>query len=113
LLSRLLAVLQDGAELAYQLAAASPLAELLGSAITNYRDPAEIRRNHVHYYHPVGSCRMGVANDPAAVCGPDGQVHGLEGLYLADCSIIPETPRSNTNMPAVLIGERIAAALVR
>jgi choline dehydrogenase len=66
----------------------------------------------VHYYHPVGTCKMGVASDPGAVVDPCGKIHGLEGGYIADCSIIPVIPRANTNIPAIVIGERIASRLV-
>ena len=52
---------------------------------------------------------MGPAGDPAAVVGPDLALHGLEGGYVCDCSIIPQVPRANTNIPAVMLGERLAA----
>ena len=107
-----LAVLMDGVELAYELAASSPLTSLIGAPITPYRDPEVVRRHHVHYYHPVGTCRMGALDDPGSVCDADGQVIGLDGLYVADCSSIPFIPRANTNMPGVMIGERIARSLV-
>lgn len=108
-----LQVLMDGVELAYELAAAGPLSGLIGAPITPYRDPNVVRRHHLHYYHPVGTCRMGRADDPASVCDSDGQVLGLDGLYIADCSIIPFIPRANTNMPGVMIGERIARSMTR
>lgn len=61
----------------------------------------------VHYYHPVGTCKMGPSTDPAAVVDPRGRVHGLQNAFVADCSIIPVIPRANTNIPAAVIGERI------
>ena len=64
-----------------------------------------------HYYHPVGSCKMGPMNDPAAVVDSRGKLHGLEGGYVADCSIMPIIPRANTNIPAAVVGERIAGWL--
>ena len=54
---------------------------------------------------------MGPPDDPLAVCDERGRVLGLEGLVVADCSLLPRVPRGNTNMPAVLVGERIAQLL--
>ena len=71
-----------------------------------------IRRIHGHYFHPVGTCAMGTASDPSAVCAGDGQVHGLERVFVADCSLMPVVPRANTNVPAVVVGERIADVLL-
>jgi choline dehydrogenase-like flavoprotein len=52
---------------------------------------------------------MGPASDPRAVVDHRGKVHGLDGLYVADASIMPLVPRANTNIPAAVVGERIAA----
>ncbi len=57
-------------------------------------------------YHPVGSCKMGVG--PMAVVDPELRVHGLDGLRVADASIIPKIVGGNTNAAAILIGERAA-----
>ena len=62
------------------------------------------------YYHPVGSCRMGVG--PDAVVDPALRVRGVQGLRVADASIMPSIVSANTNTAAMLIGER-AAELVR
>ena len=62
------------------------------------------------YHHPTGTCAMGP--DPAhAVVDCSGHVHGMERLVVADASIMPEIPSANTNLPTVMIAERIAAAL--
>ena len=66
----------------------------------------------VHYYHPAGSCKMGPASDPDSVVDPEGRVHGIEGLYVADASLMPAVISGNTNMPAAVIGERIARSLL-
>jgi choline dehydrogenase-like flavoprotein len=51
--------------------------------------------------------------DPAtSVCDPAGRVHGRPGLTVADASIFPTIPRANTNIPAVVVGERIAQLLL-
>ncbi len=57
-------------------------------------------------YHPVGTVRMGAADDPEAVVGPDCRVRGTEGLWVADASIMPTIPQGNTNATAIMIGER-------
>ena len=54
---------------------------------------------------------MGPVRDPAAVVDPSCRVHGLENAYVADCSICPPIPRANTNVPAVVIGLRVAQIL--
>jgi choline dehydrogenase len=60
--------------------------------------------------HPVGTCRSGT--DDASVVDPGLRVHGVEGLHVADTSIIPDIVRGNTHATAVMIGER-AADLIR
>jgi choline dehydrogenase len=66
----------------------------------------------VHYYHPVGTCKMGPASDPDSVVDADGRVHGIEGLHVADASLMPAVISGNTNMPTAVIGERIARSLL-
>ena len=55
---------------------------------------------------------MGAATDPLAVCDGAGRVRGAERVVVADCSLMPVVPRANTNLPAVIVGERIADALL-
>jgi len=67
----------------------------------------------VHYYHPAGSCKMGPPGDPDSVVDSEGRVHGIDGLYVADASLmLAVTSGSNTNMPTAVIGERIARSLL-
>ena len=64
---------------------------------------------HVSTSHHIScTCKMGPSSDPMAVVDQYGRVHGLEGLRVADASILPDCPRGNTNVPAMLIGERVA-----
>jgi choline dehydrogenase-like flavoprotein len=66
-----------------------------------------IRRSAITYHHQVGTCKMGVDED--AVVDPRLRVYGIEGLRVADASIMPAVTSGNTNAPSVLIGERAAA----
>ncbi|MDQ3227282.1 MAG: GMC family oxidoreductase N-terminal domain-containing protein [Chloroflexota bacterium] len=113
------ALLVDGVRIGRELAAQPALTGLLGdehapgpslvddSAIERWIDDAI-----EHYYHPVGTCAMGLETDPAAVTNARGRIHGLDNAYVADCSIMPVIPRANTNIPAVVVGERIAGWLL-
>ena len=71
-----------------------------------------IRAGVIHYWHPVGTCAMGPASDPMAVADAEGRVRGVEGLVVADASLMPVTPRATTNLPTVVVAERIASSLV-
>jgi choline dehydrogenase len=63
-----------------------------------------IRQNAETTYHPVGTCKMG--SDPMAVVDNQLRVHGMEGLRVADASIMPTLTSGNTNAPSIMIGEK-------
>ena len=111
-----LAILWNGIELVRDYARQSPLAELIGEEISptvNYKTPEDVRRDNLHYYHAVGTCKMGLESDPTAVVDARGKVHGVDNLYVADASMIPVVPRANTNIPVLVVGERISAWLTQ
>ncbi|MGB5695521.1 MAG: GMC family oxidoreductase N-terminal domain-containing protein [Polyangiales bacterium] len=93
------------------------LAEHLGEELSPGAERAsdaelseEIRLRATTVYHPVGTCKMGV--DEMAVVDPRLKVRGVEGLRVADASIMPTITGGNTNAPSMMIGER-AADLIR
>jgi choline dehydrogenase-like flavoprotein len=70
---------------------------------------AYVRATATTTYHPVGTCRMGPANDAGAVVDAQLRVHGVAGLRVADASIMPDIIGGNTSAPSMMIGERAAA----
>ncbi len=70
---------------------------------------AFLRDACVSYFHPVGTCAMG--RSPQAVVDAQLRVHGLDGLRIADASIMPAIPSANTHAPCVMIGE-LAAQMI-
>ncbi len=108
--------MMDGVRRAWALLTSGPIAALTATILRPTAAIVEddeslrefLRANVSHLVHPVGTCKMGPASDPFAVVDQVGRVHGMEGLRVADASIMPNLVRANTNLTAIMIGERIA-----
>lgn len=106
------AVLKAGVRAMYRILETPPLADYQGRdryPIDLADDAALerlIRARSDTVYHPVGTARMG--GDADAVCDPRLRVRGVEGLYIADASVMPRLVGGNTNAPSIMIGERCA-----
>ena len=70
-----------------------------------------VRNNVAGTFHACGTCRMGAREDADAVVDPAGRVHGVAGLRVADASVMPTVPRANTNLPTLMIAEKLAASM--
>ena len=109
-----IAVVMDGISMTREIARQRPLAGLVGEELEETArivSAEEVKRNSLHYYHPVGTCKMGPGSDPTTVVDATGRVHGLDNLYVADASIMPVVPRANTNLPTLMMAERFVAGL--
>ncbi len=103
----------EGVRIARRIARHAPLSSKISE---EFRPPAALgmddyegtldwaRDNSASIYHPAGTCRMG--SGPDAVVDAGLKVHGIGGLRVADCSIMPEIVSGNTNAPAIMIGEK-------
>lgn len=108
---------------AVALDAAGPLREkAFPYMLSNYDDPFRLaaHRDELEAYiaatvggvwHPSGTCRMGAESDRMAVTNGRGKVRGLEGLYVCDASLMPTIPCANTNLPTLMMAEKIADSL--
>ncbi len=104
----------EGIEIALRVAATPQIQELIERMIWPREETAGdrsllrdwARRACGSGYHPCGTAPMGMVDDPYAVVDQYGRVFGVEGLFVADASIMPRVPRANTNIPTIMIGER-------
>jgi 5-(hydroxymethyl)furfural/furfural oxidase len=71
-----------------------------------------IRANVFGVWHASGTCRMGDARQRGAVTDTEGRVYGTQGLRVVDASLMPRLPSANTNIPTIMIAEKIADAMV-
>lgn len=103
----------EGVKIARRIARHAPLSSKISQEFRPHADlPMDdyeatldwARNNTASIYHPTGTCKMG--KDRMAVVDDSLRVHGLRGLRVADCSIMPEIVSGNTNAPAIMIGEK-------
>ncbi len=108
-----------GIEIVREVASQKPLDPFRGPEINPGPDctsradiDAYIRRISWTVHHPLGTCKMGAADDPSAVVDPTLRVIGADNLRVVDASIMPDMPGGNINAPVIAMAER-AADLVR
>jgi len=107
-----MATLRAGVRMMHRIVAAPPLSDYAGidRHPVDLNDDAAlealIRSRADTVYHPVGTCRMG--SDADAVVDPALGLNGVDGLWVADASIMPRLVSGNTNAPSIMIGERAA-----
>jgi 5-(hydroxymethyl)furfural/furfural oxidase len=72
-----------------------------------------VRKHTIGGWHASGTCKMGTAADKLAVVDPQSaRVYGVRGLRVVDASIMPTVPRANTNIPVIMIAEKIADGIL-
>lgn len=64
-------------------------------------------------WHPSGTCRIGMDPAAGAVVDPQGKVFGMDNVWVADASVMPRLPTANTNIPTLMIAEKISDALLQ
>jgi choline dehydrogenase len=108
-----------GVNIARRIARRNPLAAKISTEyrpdprldIDDYAATLEwVRNNTVSIYHPTGTCKMG--QGAGSVVDARLRVHGIAGLRVADCAIMPEIVSGNTNAPAMMIGEKASDMLL-
>jgi len=105
---------------ARRLAATEPLAGLMKR---EFRPGPDVRTDDeiLHFcreygatiFHPSGTAKMGPSSDPMAVVDERLRVHGVAGLRVVDCSIMPTLVSGNTNVPVVMLAERAAEFMLQ
>jgi choline dehydrogenase-like flavoprotein len=105
-----------GTRLAWSVVRSTPFAELVDRVVI-WTDRMvsddtmlgkSIERFVAPQWHPVGTARMGPATDNLAVVDQHCRVHGVDGLWVADASVMPTIPRAPTNLSCIMLGERAA-----
>ena len=112
-----IAILREGIRLSHRIVDAPPLSDYE----PRNRHPIDlsdddaldelIRQRADTVYHPVGTCRMGADDD--SVVDPTLKARGVDGLWIADASVMPRLISGNTNAPSIMIGERCADFIIK
>jgi choline dehydrogenase len=105
-----------GVRLAWQIAHQPEIARhthhvaLLSEETLNSDDAlaAYVRATVTTQFHPCGTARMGLADDPMAVVDQHCRIHTIENLRVADASVMPSIPRANINLTCLMIGEHVS-----
>jgi 5-(hydroxymethyl)furfural/furfural oxidase len=108
--------LMDGPEFLRQFMMRSFIMESAGLVKALHDDDtleSYIRHATVGVWHCSCSCRMGAEDDPMAVTDQQGRVRGMHGLRVVDASIFPVVPCANTNIPTMMVAEKIADDMLR
>jgi choline dehydrogenase len=74
---------------------------------------AWLLKNTATSHHISCTCKMGPADDPMAVVDQHGKIHGLQGIRVADASIMPNCIRANTNATTIMIAERVSDYVIQ
>jgi choline dehydrogenase len=104
--------LTEGVRLARRIYATRAFADwvqaevLPGPNVSDAQLGDDVRNRAESYHHQAGSCRMGL--DALAVVDPELRVHGIEGLRVADASVMPAVPSGNCHAGVIMIGEKCA-----
>jgi choline dehydrogenase/4-pyridoxate dehydrogenase len=113
------ATLRAGVRLVREIGKQTPLASFTTAEISpsascqsDAEIDAHIRATAITVHHPLGTCKMARANDPGAVVDPDLKVLGVDGLRIADASVMPDLIGGNINAAVIMIAEK-AADLIR
>ncbi len=109
------AVLRAGLRMVREIGRQAPLARYTDAELAPGSDDAidaHIRATAITVHHPLGTCRMGAASDPASVVDPELKVLGVEGLRVVDASVMPDLVGGNINAPVIMIAEK-AADMIR
>jgi len=86
--------------------------DLVALARDRERLKEHVRDNIAGMFHPAGSCRMGREDDRNAVVDSAGSVYGVAGLRVVDASVMPNLIAGNTNVPVIMVAEKMAAAIL-
>ena len=110
--------LRAGLRIAREILAEAPLRDIVQGEILPGPDATSdaaldehLRRTVKTDYHPVGTCSMGRADDPAAVVDPELKVRGIDGLRVVDASAMPKLVSANTNAPTMALADRAISIL--